>query len=127
LNPTRLQPEGNTIDGAVANRLTRVPEGPVPDLPAAARLALPAADLFMVLMVSRPATGSLRSTWVTPATLQLTIAVALVGLPLGVWLAVSQAVGGKLISGLLGTVVIVLAAGALSVAIVGIAQRLRRR
>jgi len=99
----------------------------VPDLPAAARLALPAADLFMVLMVSRPATGSLRSTWVTPATLQLTIAVALVGLPLGVWLAVSQAVGGKLISGLLGTVVIVLAAGALSVAIVGIAQRLRRR
>ncbi len=98
----------------------------MPDLPAGARLALQAADLFMVLMVSRPPTGSLRSTWVTPATLQLTIAVALVGLPLSAWLALSRAVGGAVISVLLGIVVILLAAGALSVAVVGIAQRLSR-
>lgn len=98
----------------------------MPDLPAGARLALQAADLFMVLMVSRPATGSLRSTWVTPATLQLTIAVALVGLPLGAWLALSRVAGGPVLSVLLGIVVILLAAGALSVAIVGIAQRLSR-
>lgn len=98
----------------------------MPDLPAGTRLALQAADLFMVLMVSRPATGSLRSTWVTPATLQLTMAVALVGLPLGAWLALSRVAGGPALSVLLGIVVILLAAGALSVAIVGIAQRLSR-
>jgi hypothetical protein len=63
------------------NRFTRVPARPVPSLPAlVGRLVLPVADAFMVAMVSRPASGSLRTTWVTPATLALGVLTALAGL-----------------------------------------------
>lgn len=34
---------------------------------------VPVADAFMVVMISRPSSGSLRHTWVTPATLWLGI------------------------------------------------------
>ena len=52
------------------NRFTRVPDRPVPPLPWLGRMVLPLADLFMILMASRPRSGSLRTTWVTPATIR---------------------------------------------------------
>ena len=64
------------------NRFTRVPDRPVPALPRLGRVLLPLADAFMVLMVSRPESGSLRATWVTPATLVLCVCVGLVGVPM---------------------------------------------
>ena len=84
---------------------------------------LPVADRFMALMWSRPGGLSLRNTWVTPATIWLTVAVVMVlGLPglaaLSYGIASRQilfAVGG-LIAGALG-------AGAATVAAYGIRQR----
>jgi len=60
----------------VPNRFTRVPEEPVPSLPAGLWPLIAVADAFMWVLASRPATGSLRHTWVTPGTLQLCLAVA---------------------------------------------------
>ena len=60
---------------------TRVPKD-APRLDAWQLRLLPLADLFMGLMWSRPGGLSLRTTWVTPATLGLALAVILVvGLP----------------------------------------------
>jgi hypothetical protein len=109
----------------VPNRLTRVPDAPVPELPAAVRLILPLADAFMLMMVSRPVTGSLRTTWVTPATLQLSAAAAVISVALGTFvLYLSTGAGGlPLLVG--GVLLVALGLGSGSVAIVGIAQRLR--
>jgi hypothetical protein len=108
----------------VPNRLTRVPDAPVPELPAAVRMILPLADGFMLAMASRPATGSLRTTWVTPATLQLSAAAAVVGLGMGAFaLHLFSGAGGVLL--LVGGVLLVaLGVGSGAVAVVGIAQRL---
>jgi hypothetical protein len=108
----------------VPNRLTRVPDAPVPELPAAVRLILPLADAFMLAMVSRPATGSLRTTWVTPATLQLSAAAAVISLALGAFVLylVTGAGGLPLLLG--GLLLVVLGLGSGAVAIVGITQRL---
>jgi hypothetical protein len=110
----------------MTNRLTRVPHGPVPALPAPVRLILPLADLFMLAMLSRPSTGSLRNTWVTPATLYMCIAVALAAVPLGALLILSGVAGGARTVLALGIVVLLFAAGAGSVAIVGASQRVSR-
>jgi len=100
------------------NRFTRIPDRPVPELPAAVDALVPVADLFMLVMVSRPATGSLRRTWVTPATLYLSVAM----LTLGVILAVRLLTGGAVAR--IGAIVLLLAAGgAGAVAAVGLAQR----
>ena len=100
------------------NRFTRVPDRPVPPLPAALLPVVILADLFMLAMASRPATGSLRHTWVTPGTLELCIALTVVGLPLGgVLVRLNLA---------LGLLVLVLTLGTCAVAVVGIAQRLAR-
>lgn len=107
------------------NRFTRVPEGAVPVLPVAGRALLPLADLFMLLMLSRPASGSLRTTWVTPATLGLCLGVLVVGAPLG---AVSVATGlgdRHWVRVAAGLVIILLAAGSAAVAAVGALQRQR--
>jgi hypothetical protein len=84
---------------------------------------IPPADLFMLAMVSRPATGSLRTTWVTPATFQLGLAVGVASLALA-FFALFRGLGG---AGLLvsagGVLLLVLGIGAGSVAIVGAAQR----
>jgi len=101
----------------MANRLTRVPERPVPQLPRAARVLVPLADLFMLLMISRAASGSLRRTWVTPATLWLGAAAFLVAIPL----VVRMVEGG--VAALLTAVVVVLGLGPGAVAAVGMAQR----
>jgi hypothetical protein len=88
---------------------------------------LPLADLFMLAMLSRPATGSLRTTWVTPATLYMCAAVALAGVPLGVVLVGYGGGGGTRTALALGIIVLLLAAGACSVAIVGASQRVIER
>jgi hypothetical protein len=100
----------------VPNRFTRVPERPVPHLP---RIVLPVvvlADVFMAAMASRPATGSLRRTWVTPGTLELCIVLTVVGLPLSLFLVRLNAA--------LGVLLLILTVGACSVAVVGVSQRL---
>jgi len=103
------------------NRTTRVPDGPVPELPAAGRLLLPVADAFMLLMLSRPESGSLRTTWVTPATLWLCALMVVVGVPLG---ATALAAGsGHLLRVVAGVVIIALALGSAAVLAVGAMQR----
>jgi hypothetical protein len=83
----------------MANRLTQIPAWPVPHLPGPVRVLIPLADLFMIAMVSRPSTGSLRNTWVTPATRWLTVVAALLALvavitlrPAQAWLAIIEVV-----------------------------------
>ena len=106
----------------MANRLTRVPDRPVPSLPHWVRPAVPVADLFMLAMVSRPRSGSLSKTWVTPATLQMCLAVVVISLfcaalgVLGLVGRTNAAIG-------LGAGLLLLATGAGAVALVGIAQR----
>lgn len=111
---------GNTLSRisirAVANRFTRVPGRPVPPLPALLQPVIVLADVFMLAMASRPATGSLRRTWVTPGTLELCIALTVIGLPLGGFLAFLNVA--------LGVLVLVLTVGASAVAVVGVSQRL---
>jgi hypothetical protein len=106
----------------LSNRFTRVPEGPVPPLPALVRLLIPPADLFMVAMISRPATGSLRTTWVTPATLQLGVVVGVVSLALAFFVLYRgfSGSGPLVVAG--GLLLVGLGIGAGSVAIVGAAQ-----
>jgi len=100
------------------NRFTRVPDRPVPPLPAAVDALVPVADLFMLVMISRPATGSLRRTWVTPATLYLSVGMLVLGLALAVRL-----LGGGTAARIGGALLVLLAAGGGAVAAVGLAQR----
>jgi hypothetical protein len=106
----------------MANRLTRVPDRPVPSLPRWVRPAIPLADLFMLAMVSRPQSGSLSRTWVTPATLQMCIGVVMACL-LGGGLAASTAIQGSRLAMGLSAGLLLLAMGAGAVALVGLAQR----
>jgi hypothetical protein len=90
-------------------------------LPVWCAAVVPVADVFMILLLSRPATGSLRNTWVTPATLVLSAATGLASI-----VCLSLAVAG-LSGGLRVAVTIALAlfaAGSFCVAAVGVAQRL---
>jgi hypothetical protein len=104
----------------VPNILTRVPAEPVPRLPEWCAVVVPPADLFMVLLLSRPATGSLRTTWVTPATLVLSVATGLTSL---VCLAPALAGLGGVLRVAVVLALALFAAGSLCVALVGIAQR----
>src|SRR5205807_704497 len=54
---------------------------PVPALGALLDRLVPLADLFMLVLLSRPHGGSLRNTWVTPATLGLCTAVVALAIP----------------------------------------------
>ena len=106
---------------SVGNRLTRVPDRPTPPLDGPIDRLIPIADVFMLLMISRPRTGSLRNTWVTPATLALCLAVVVIGLAAGGLLIVS----GTTASVVIGAGLIVAAIGAGAVAAVGTEQRRR--
>lgn len=106
------------------NVLTRVPAEPVPPLPAWCGPVVRGADLFMILLLSRPATGSLRNTWVTPATLGLGAAMGLTSI-VCLALAVAGLSGGLLVVALV--VLATFAAGSVSLAAVGLAQRFARR
>lgn len=101
---------------------TRVPKD-APPLDAWQLRLLPLADLFMGLMWSRPGGLSLRTTWVTPATLALGVAVVLfVGLPgLG---AIAYGLANRQLLALVGGLIAVaLGVGAAAVALYGIRQR----
>ena len=107
------------------NRWTRVPDAAPPALPRWELAALPLADVFMVAMLSRPASGSLRVTWVTPATLLLAVVAGVVTAALGVLCIVALVRGGGwplLVAAVLCAAV---AAGCSAVGAVGAAQRRR--
>ena len=101
---------------------TRVPKD-APPLDTWQLRLLPLADLFMGLMWSRPGGLSLRTTWVTPATLALAAAVVpfagfggLGGIAYGV-------ANRQLLLVLGGLIALVLGIGAATVALYGIRQR----
>ena len=110
----------------MANRLTAVPDEPVPKLGLLASLLLPIADAFMTALFSRPPSGTLRTTWVTPATLWLTTISGAGAAILAVALAVSSANGngGVIFAGIV--IAALYAVGALAVAAVGFDQRRQR-
>lgn len=103
--------------------LTTVPAQPPPAPHGTAKRLLPLADLFMVVLLSRPARGTLASTWVTKATLLL----AAGGLVGAVVLASAVLTGlGHWPSGLVALALAGCAAfatGAASVIAVGLDQR----
>jgi hypothetical protein len=80
----------------------------------------------MAVMWSRPGGLSLRTTWVTPATMCLTVAVVVaVGLP-GLGGVVYGIKNGQILLALGGLVAAALGTGAASVAVYGIRQRYLR-
>ena len=86
-------------------------------------MVLPLADLFMILMLSRPRSGSLRTTWVTPATIVLCMVAVVAGVLLDV-LILRVGVGGRSVPAFIGAAVVaVLIVGSACVAVIGIAQR----
>ena len=95
---------------------------PLPDLDPLQRLLLPVADRFMLLMLSRPPTGTLRTTRVTSASIGLAVVTFVVSGAVAVLLA--GAVGR------LGPILLVpavplavLALGSASLALYGVRQR----
>lgn len=105
------------------NAFTRVPDLPVPPPARFGSAVIPVADAFMVAMFSKPPSGTLRTTWVTPSTYWLTLATFLGAV----------VIAGLLLSGLLGSITsisivgvvicLLFAVGAGSVALVGAGQR----
>lgn len=85
---------------------------------------VPVADLFMILLLSRPATGSLRNTWITPATLVLSVVAGVTSI-----VCLVPAVAGlDGASRVVVTLALALfAAGSFCVAAVGLGQRVARR
>ena len=112
---TRAPPGALTMP----NLFTRVPERPVPSLKGLGLLIV-AADAFMVAMISRPATGSLRTTWVTPATLALCAATAAGAAVAAGWVVVR---GVSALSALAAAALAAAALGAACVLAVGVWQR----
>lgn len=76
------------------------------------------ADLFMSLVLSRPNGLSLRSTWVTPATLWLTSLFT----PTALILAVLLVIRAGWPSYLAATALVVMSVGSAAVVMVGVAQ-----
>jgi hypothetical protein len=101
---------------------TRVPKD-APPLDTWQLRLLPLADLFMGLMWSRPGGLSLRTTWVTPATLALAAAVVLFAGFGGLGGIAYGVANRQLLLVLGGLIALVLGIGAASVALYGIRQR----
>ena len=106
------------------NAFTRVPDSPpVPPPGRFGSAVIPVADAFMIAMFSRPPSGTLRTTWVTPSTYWMTLATFLGAV----------VIAGLLLSGLIGSVTtislvgvaicLLFAVGAGAVAVVGNCQR----
>lgn len=106
------------------------PSGPLlqdDELPPHDRLQstlLPVADLFMVLMLSRPASGTLRTTRVTLATVWLGGMVAVVGSASGLALAISGATEASFVRALLGLLALLVGCCAAVLCVYGVRQRL---
>jgi hypothetical protein len=84
---------------------------------------LPVADAFMLAMFSRPASGTLRTTWVTPSTFWMAIGSCAGALAIAA-LLLSGVIGQLTTISIVGSVLCLLfAVGSGSVAIVGAAQR----
>ncbi|SRR5713101_1333849 len=85
---------------------------------------LPVADRFMALMWSRPGGLSLRTAWVTLATIWLAVIVVIaVGLP-GLGAIVYGIANRQILLALGGLIAAALGVGAATVALYGIRQRL---
>jgi hypothetical protein len=110
----------------VANRLTRVPTT-LPPLDRTQLRLLPVADTVMALMWSRPGGLSLRTTWVTPATIWLCVPVSVLAGLLGIGIMGYGLVSAQPLLLLAGVVAVILAVGTGTVAIYGIRQRLLAR
>jgi hypothetical protein len=108
---------------AMPNAFTRVPDAAVPPPGRFGSAVIPVADVFMVAMFSKPPSGTLRTTWVTPSTYWMTLATFL-GAVVIAGLLLSGVIGGVTTISLVGVLVCLLfAVGAGSVALVGGAQR----
>ena len=81
----------------------------------------------MLLLVSRPATGSLRNTWITPATQWLAAVAGFCCLFLACAAVLGTLAGGSPIWWLGAAAALVLAIGALSVSALALDQRRPRR
>jgi hypothetical protein len=81
------------------------------------------ADAFMLAMISRPPSGTLRTTWVTPATIALCVAVVVVGIPLGVFAGAHAMATGALWFWAGSAATLLFATGSGAVVAVAIAQR----
>jgi hypothetical protein len=77
----------------------------------------------MILMVSRPRSGSLRTTWVTPATIALCVVTAIAGILLEV-VVLRVGTGDSSVPAMIGAALVaILVVGSACVAAIGIAQR----
>jgi hypothetical protein len=105
---------------------TRVPKDLPPLDPWQLRL-LPVADRFMALMWSRPGGLSLRTAWVTPATIWLGLAVVIaLGLP-GLGAIAYGIFSRQYLLAFGGLIAVALGAGGGTVAVYGIRQRVLLR
>jgi len=113
------------VTASMPNRLTAVPASP-PHLSHGSRRLVPAADVFMWLMLSRPEGQTLATTWVTPATLLLAAAASGVALLAATVLLLHAGSWSALlvVSGCIACVAF--AAGGASLLVVGVAQRRNR-
>ena len=110
----------------MANLFTKVPDAPVPPPGPLGSAVLPVADLFMLAMFSKPSSGTLRTTWVTPSTYFMTIG-SCIGAVVIAGLLLSGVIGGITTISIVGVVICLLfAVGAGSVALVGGGQRRSR-
>jgi hypothetical protein len=110
----------------MANLFTKVPDAPVPPPGPLGSAVLPVADLFMLAMFSKPSSGTLRTTWVTPSTYFMTIG-SCIGALVIAGLLLSGVIGGITTISIVGVVICLLfAVGAGSVAFVGGGQRRSR-
>jgi hypothetical protein len=87
---------------------------------------LPVADLVMIAMLSRPPAGSLRHTWVTAATVLLSLAVAAGATALAVLVLLRTLHGASALVLVAEAPLAAAALGAADLAAYGIRQRLLR-
>ncbi len=102
----------------MTNRFTAVSQRPPPELSGHMAPVVAIGDLFMALMLSRPAGLSLRNSWVTPATLWLASLFA----PMALIVAALFFIRGGWLS-LAAIVLIAIAMGSAAVVTVGAVQR----
>ncbi len=106
----------------MANWLTRVPSTP-PPIDRVQLWLLPVADTVMAVMWSRPGGLSLRTTWVTPATIWLCLGVSLSAGVLAIATVARGLAFGQPISLIVGVIVLVVATAIGTVAAYGLRQR----
>jgi hypothetical protein len=117
----RQRPPGRVHTQLIVSSARRAPD-PLPPLDALQRLLLPVADGFMVAMLSRPPSGTLRTTRVTWPTIALSIAtLAGTAVTAGVLVRIAGRVGPLLLIAVVALAA--LAAGSASLALYGLRQR----